>query len=158
MWSVAITTPKCEFDAAQDLGAQGVETFLPYTVEKTRVRLPVRGRAVYKVQTLQKPRWPGYLFTRSVDRIDSRFVRRLVSFGGEPAHVSDKVMDTLRRGCLPCGRIVYQASLYAVGDILRLIAPSPLAGRSGVVLRLDDNSVVLSVGAHSVASPYAEVA
>lgn len=153
MWSVAITTPKCEFDAAQDLGAQGVETFLPYTIEKARVRLPVRGRAVYKVQTLQKPRWSGYLFVSQ--RLESRFIRRLVSFGGEPAHVSDKVMDTLRRGCLPCGRIVHH---FVVGDILRLIAPSPLAGRSGVVLRLDDNSVVLSVGAHSVASPYAEVA
>lgn len=160
MWCVARTTSKGEFQAAEELRAQGLNVFLPYTREKVRVRLPTRGRALFKVQTLDIVRWPRYLFVslEAGQRAVGRYVEGLIHFGEDVARVRDEDVAHLRKGCDATGRIVHQSYLYAAGDILRFLAPSPFVGRRGEVVRLDETSVLLSVGGHFVSSPYAEVA
>lgn len=160
MWSVAVTKSEMEFSASSALRVEGLETFLPYVRE--RVRVPSRGRAVFKVA--EKPRWPRYLFVRTPNDeatskvLGNREVRGLVSFGNGPAMVADHIIERLRAGCAPDGRLVKNSSLYNVGDILRFISPSPFEGRQGAVARLDDESVGLLVSGRLVTTRYNEVA
>lgn len=150
MWSVAITTQ--EFEAAEELRRLGHDVFLPYTRE--RVRQPGRGRAVYKMQNVA--RWPRYLFV-SGSPGEAKSVRGFVSFGGERAVVRDEVIALLRKGCAPDGRVIRLSDLYNVGDVLRFVGSSPLAGLSGEVSRLDDSTLSLLVAGRAVTTSYASV-
>ena len=164
MWVLATVAKGTEFAVAQELRA---ETLLLYTREKVRVdvtprptRANPRPRAVFKAVTRDVVRWPGYIFVETdnaAEVAETRGVRGLVTFGGDVAQVSTKVIASLRSLCDATGRIIRRSSLYAVGDVLRFVAPNPLAGLSGEVLRLGDASVELNVGRFHVTAPYAEV-
>ena len=158
VWRVAITVFAAEFEAADELRLLSLDVFLPYTHGKVRVKLPTRGRALYKVEVRDTPRWPRYIFADDFGDISRilvvRTIRAVVSFGGEAAAVAENLIAEMRRNCAPDGRIRKHA--YLVGDILNLIAPSPLAGLSGVVLSLGDTSLRMAVDGHTVTTPYAE--
>jgi transcription antitermination factor NusG len=169
MWSVATTASAKTFSAASALRADGVTVFLPYIKEKTRVSLPTRGRALFKVLEREVPRWPGYLFTLvgEAGQVDNellarvrgnREVRDLVSFGGVTAMVSERFVTLMQRECAKDGRLLKKSSLHAVGDILKFISPSPFEGRRGEVVRLDDETLALVTSGRVVTTRYAEVA
>ena len=160
VWRVATTGSQAEFAAANELRAEGLDVFLPYVRGKVRVRLPTRGRAVYKAEVRETPRWPRYLFVDDLGDaarvLAARTVRQLISFGGEIASVPESAVAEMRKGCDATGRVLRHS--YLVGDILRLIAPSPMAGQRGVVLSLGEASLRLTVGAVTVTTPYGETA
>lgn len=156
MWSVIFTQNEAEFQVAEKLR---FAVFLPFTRGKVRVKLPTRGRALYKVEVRDTPRWPRYLFVQSDDYrsiLATRGVRGVVNFGGVPSVVSDKVVAHLQEGCDATGRVIHSGFL--VGDVLRFVAPSPLVGRVGQIVRLDEEEVVLDVGGRLVSTLYADVA
>ena len=100
-WYVAYTKPKQERCALENLERQGYECYLPL--------LPVEKIARGSLSILEEPLFPRYLFIRQVDRSESglgirswvpirstKGVSRLVSFGPEPARVSDELVAYLR--------------------------------------------------------------
>lgn len=100
-WYVAYTKPKQEKCALENLERQGYECYLPM--------LPVEKIARGALSVLEEPLFPRYLFIRQVDRAESgqaarswvpirstKGVSRLVSFGSEPARVSDDLVAFLR--------------------------------------------------------------
>jgi transcriptional antiterminator RfaH len=95
-WYVVQTHPHAENKAAQHLGRQGYETYLP--------RYLKRRRHARKIETVPAPLFPRYLFV-AVDLASQRWrsiqstigVARLVCNGEDPAAVADGVVDGLRR-------------------------------------------------------------
>ena len=162
MWRALTTAGQTEFLAAKDLRAEGYDVFLPFVRTKVRVKLPTRGRALFKAVTREEPRWPRYLFTYAENAAEamkaSRHVRGIVGFGGEAAKISERTIDALRRACDKDGRVVRPSLLYEIGDVLKILAPSPLAGREGVVLWLSDAVVTMNVEGLTVVSPFGETA
>jgi transcriptional antiterminator RfaH len=94
-WYVVRTQPRAESKACTHLGRQGFETYLP--------RYFKRRRHARRVETIQAPLFPSYLFI-AIDREKQRWrsisstvgVSHLVCNGEEPAPVPDSVIGALR--------------------------------------------------------------
>ena len=129
-WYLVYTKPRQEKCALQNLEQQGYECYLPL-LHSEKVRQSILG-----VEAM--PLFPRYLFIR-LGHGDSakswapirstRGVSRLVSFGREPAKVTDSLIEFLkgkegdRRGQTIC--------LFSRGERVRLIE-SPFSGIEGV--------------------------
>jgi len=155
MWALAVTRGACEFFVRDQLHCAGLSVFLPYTREKRvitvtppRTTSTPRPRAQHVVSWINVALWPGYIFAqvrRSEDLntlSSARGVSTLVKNGeGEPSTLTEQVMDILRKDCAPDGQVLKTSSLhgYKVGDLLRFVAKSNLAGHTGVVQSIEDN-------------------
>lgn len=121
-WYVVQTRAKAEVKAAHNLIRQGFEIYLPkYLKRRSHAR---------KVESVQAPLFPSYLFVR-IDMATQRWraiqstfgVSRLVSNGSDPAPVSQQVLSSLRmreddRGCIRLDK----RPKFALGDRVRVVA------------------------------------
>lgn len=172
MWALAATRGASEFLVRDQLS---LETFLPYTREKQiisvmppRTTSTPRPRMQHKAVWINVARWPGYIFARVRSNEDlntlaaTRGVIDLVrTGGGEPATLSDRVLSTLRQGCSADGQVLRAAELhqFGVGDLLRFVAKSSLAGHSGMVVSIEDSGYLrlLVDGKHKATAHYSEL-
>jgi transcription antitermination factor NusG len=129
-WYAAYTCANHEKRVAAEMGARGVEHFLP--LYRSTRRWKDR-----RVQ-LELPLFPGYVFVRlplgerlRVVQIPS--VVRLVGFGGLPTALPDKDMEILRVGLSEQLRAEPHPFL-TVGRRVR-ITTGPFAGLAGVLKR-----------------------
>ena len=150
MWSLAITRGGTEFSVRDELCLAGLETFLPYTVEKL---ITTRGR-ISKATWTAVPRWPRYLFVNTSALPKTRLAAALVrSSDGNPAQLTQRAMDTLKADCDAQGRVIRPHS-FSVGDLLRFV------DRSSLVTSVRDNGDLdLLVDGHiKVTAHYSELA
>jgi len=140
-WHLVHTKPRQEVCALQNLERQGYPCYLPLRPAE-RLRQGV-------LAISEEPLFPRYLFIR-LGHDDSarswapirstRGVSRLVSFGSEPARVSDHLIDslkaheaTMRRDPLP---------LFTPGERVRL-TEGPFAGVEGIFREADGERRVM---------------
>lgn len=159
MWVLALVRGGTEFSVRDALR---VESFLPYTVEKVISHARVRGRAVHKSVWTKVPRWPRYIFVEAKNlslTLKTKGVLALVrSADNEPSVLPNKVMDTLRLGCAPDGKVLRSSSLHSfgVGDLLRFVSSSNFAL---VLSNEDSGDLNLLVNGHlKVRAHYTELA
>ena len=127
-WYLIYTKPNAEYQVDHHLAEQGLDTYLP-TVRSAR---PRRGHTT-------EPLFPGYLFVRA-DWTSTPLslvrwtpgVRRVVSFGGRPAVVPDRVIAYIRQriAALNAGGGFGPGHLRP-GDAVRIVE-GPLAGLEAV--------------------------
>lgn len=155
MWSLAVTRSANEFSVRDQLCSAGLQVFLPYIREKHIVSVTPpkttatpRPRVRHEVMWRNVARWPGYIFAKIQRNEDlntllyTRGVLTIVRTGeAEPATLSDHTMDTLRIGCAVDGQVLKLSELHGfeIGDLLRFVKKSSLAGRSSKVLSVEDN-------------------
>jgi transcription antitermination factor NusG len=140
-WYAAYTCAKHEKRVAAELGARGVEHFLP--LYRTMRRWKDR-----QVQ-LELPLFPGYVFVRlalchrlRVVQIPS--VVRMVGFGGLPTALPDTEMEIMRSGLSQTLRADPHPFL-TIGRRVR-ITRGPFAGLEGILKRKKSNlRVVVSL-------------
>ncbi|MDO8298689.1 transcription/translation regulatory transformer protein RfaH [Lacisediminimonas sp.] len=132
-WYVIHTKPRQERRAWQNLVQQGYECYLPLM---PRMKLRAGDAAI-----VEEPLFPRYLFVQLDDSLtgkgwapirSTKGVSRLVTFGAEPATVSDDLLGALRRR----QDAARPAPLYAAGDQVR-IATGAFSGLDAVYL-MDD--------------------
>ena len=120
-WYVAQTHPRAEAKAVAHLGRQGFPTYLP--------RYLKRRRHARRVETVAAPLFPRYLFV-AVDMATQRWrsilstigVMQLVCSGGEPAAISNRIIDGLKNRESELGFIqLDQRQKFRPGDKLRVI-------------------------------------
>ena len=153
LWYVAQVLSQKEGYAAEHLGRQGFQTFVP-RFYKTR-------RHARKSETVLAPLFPGYIFVRFDINIDrwlsvnsTRGVLRLVGpRQSEPQPVPARVIEHLRSRCR-AGVLTKLSDSVKPGDRIQINA-GPLAGQMATIEALNDQrriSVLLSLlGAeHSV--------
>jgi transcriptional antiterminator RfaH len=125
-WYVVSIKPRREEFAATQLVQRALEVFLP------RIVLARRG------ETVVRPMFPGYLFTRMVLREQGARVtwtpgvRRLVTFEGEAPAVPPAAIDFLRSKAGPDGLIVARPRPLPVGRRVR-VTTGPLSGLVGII-------------------------
>jgi transcription antitermination factor NusG len=140
-WFALVTRPRHEKSASVGLRAKGLEEFLP--LRRSRRRWTDR------VQAIDLPLFPGYLFCRFgleqyVRVMQTPGVRAVVGFGGKPVPVAASEIDTLQ-AVLGSGCGVQPWPYLTAGDRVRL-ADGPLAGIEGILLREKNQfQVVVSV-------------
>lgn len=130
MWSVAITRGSAELQVAQRLP---LETFCPYTVCKTRVKLPNTRRTVFKMVESQVVLWPRYLLVHCTNvqtvLADKDVHGVLRGAEGVVSILPDHLVDKYRVGCLPCGLVTKHSPLLGVSikDLLAFVEPEKLS-------------------------------
>jgi transcription elongation factor/antiterminator RfaH len=134
-WYVAMTAPRQERLAAQQLDNQSYRNFLPLQLETRRharkfatVLAPVFPRYIFIILDLERQRW------RSVNGTFG--VQRLITDGARPLAVAPGIVETLVQSSDQRGALIYQADALAIGDSVRLVS-GPFAGSLGVLQRLD---------------------
>lgn len=177
MWNLAVTRGATELSVAKYLQSKCVQTFVPYTIEKQRVKVYIPStranpnpRTVFKVLVNQVVRWPRYVFVRTLTDeelsvvINTREVRSLVRGSeGLPSIVPDHLVDVWRSACSIDGLVLKRSEIlnYTVRDLLKFVDPSALSGVTGVLSstdRLDDTGeLTVLVGALPVRVHYSEV-
>lgn len=149
-WYVIRTKPFQEKQSEIHLRQLCVETFLPMLRQNKVVR-----RVRKKVLS---PLFPGYMFARFDLRKHyravsyARGVLNIVGFGGEPAEMSQELIDGIK-GRLENGYVTPDTEHFKTGQILR-INGGPLAGLEAVFVRemTDRNRVLLllnTLGLHA---------
>lgn len=141
-WYAVHVKSHCEARVHQDLGARGMETFLPLHRSK-------RSWSDRK-KVIEIPVFPGYLFVYIdlEDRLhvlNTHGVAHIVGAGSIPLPIDDVEMDAVRT--LVASNILLLPWPYLrVGQIVR-IDRGPLAGLEGMIARAPDGSerVVVSV-------------
>ena len=140
-WFALVTRPRHEKTAAVGLRAKGLQEFLP--LQWTRRRWTDR------VQVIDLPLFPGYLFCRFgpekyLHVMQTPGVRAVVGFAGKPAPVAASEIDTLQ-AVLGSGCGVQPWPYLTAGDRVRL-DDGPLAAIEGILLREKSHfRVVVSV-------------
>ena len=129
-WFALVTRPRHEKSAAVSLRAKGLEEFLPLH--------RARRRWTDRVQAIDLPLFPGYLFCRFgmeeyVRVVQTPGVRAVVGFGGKPVPVAASEIDALQ-AVLGSGCGVQPWPYLTAGDRVRL-EDGPLAGIEGILLR-----------------------
>ena len=127
-WYVVLTKPRNEEIARFHLVSKGIEVFYP----KLSLPIPTRlGRSVVSL-------FPNYLFVRinsfspeHSQVIWCRGVKRLVSFGGIPAPVENRVVDFIRQQADQSGVLKAKSNL-KMGDEVQ-IAKGPFKGLVGII-------------------------
>jgi transcription antitermination factor NusG len=156
-WFALVTRPRHEKSAAVGLRVKGLEEFLP--LQRARRRWTDR------VQSIDLPLFPGYVFCRFGPKeytrvIQTPGVRAVVGFGGKPVPVAASEIDALQTA-LGSGCGIQPWPYLTAGDRVRL-EDGPLAGVEGILLReksqfrvvvsveLLQRSVAVEVGRESV--------
>lgn len=127
-WYVIGTKSHHERIAQIALEQFGVEIFSP-RIKEHRVVRRVRREVI-------NPLFPGYVFARFELEtqyravIHARGVRKVVSFGENPAIVDDAMIDSIRRK-LSNGCLVLPCSEFRMGQVVR-IHEGPLRGLEGI--------------------------
>ncbi len=140
-WYALMTQPKHEKTVAEQLTYKSVETFLPL--------LAARSQRKDRTVSLQRPIFPGYVFTRMT--LDDRFliynvpgVVRMLSHCGRPAAIEDEEIHALKT-CLVQGRDPEPHPYIEIGCMTRIVS-GPLMGLRGTVVRHKNQSrVVISI-------------
>lgn len=124
-WCTLYTKPYKEHQVSNFLESRGYETYLP--------TIPVRKNGSYKVV----PFFSCYLFVR-VDSSNGFFsvrwtpgLRRVVSFGDQPAMVDDDVVSFLRQRLAEMQESGYEAYWFKPGDRV-VITSGPLRDLEGI--------------------------
>jgi transcriptional antiterminator RfaH len=126
-WYVILTKVRSEESAQIHLNTKGIEVFYPKLV------LPgaKAGRHIVSL-------FPNYIFAR-IDVSSSEYykvvwcpgIKKLVSFGGAPSAVENRVIDFMREQADPRGLIVAKSNL-KVGDEVQ-ITNGPFKGLVGII-------------------------
>jgi transcription antitermination factor NusG len=129
-WYAVQTCANHEKRVLQQLGQRSVESYLPLYASVRRWK----DRRI----RLELPLFPGYVFVRLAlsDRmrvLQTPSVVRLVSFGGHPAALPEKEIETLRQGLTRELRAEPHAYLKA-GRRVR-VRSGPLRGLEGLLVR-----------------------
>ncbi|MBN33736.1 MAG: transcriptional activator RfaH [Rhodospirillaceae bacterium] len=139
-WYVVQTRPQAEVRAAQHLGNQGFDAWLP------QFRKTVRHAR--KSQSVLRPLFPRYLFVRvDLDAEQWRSILGTVGVislvgGDPPTPMADEVVEVLRQRCDEEGLVRVDPALgLTAGQSVR-IAEGPLADLEGVFLEVDDQARV----------------
>lgn len=130
-WYAISTKPHQECVAEANIRRLGVETFSPLLKQQKVIRK--------KKQTCISPLFPGYLFARFELEHQYRFIhysrgiKRIVSFGEEPAIVDDSLIDGIR-GRLRDGLVLEPDVEFSNGQVVR-IKEGPLHGLEAIFER-----------------------
>jgi len=170
-WAVAATHPSKEHLALKHLARQGFETYCP----RIRRRVCHGRRYVDKL----RPLFPGYVFVEVPLRraewrpiLSTYGIKTIIRFGGEPAMLDDKFIETLKsresEGAITCPAAPYQvgqqvrmtggafdgvvATILSVNSSERLVVLMDLLKR-GVRTSVSTKSVLPSAGGLAPLSP-----
>ncbi len=134
-WYLVHTKPRQEACALQNLEQQGYDCYLPLLASEKLIK-----GAVTK---LAEPLFPRYLFIR-LDTGDSakswspirstRGVSKLVSFGNQPAKVSDELVDLIR--ARETSGEIAEKRLFNPGESIRVV-DGPFTGVEGIFQSID---------------------
>ena len=140
-WYLVHTKPRQEACALQNLEQQGYDCYLPLLASEKLIK-----GAVTK---LVEPLFPRYLFIR-LDTGDSakswspirstRGVSKLVSFGNQPAKVSDELVDLIR--ARETSGEISEKRLCNPGESIRVV-DGPFAGIEGIFQSIDGTQRVM---------------
>ena len=120
VWYVVHTHPNSEYLASEHLKRQGYTTYIPvYEKKRSHAR---------KVDWVKAPLFPRYLFVKNQEQggvwspIESTVgVSKLIKFGGMPAEVPIKVIDSLKNRENENGMIsLFSPSRFKTGDSVKL--------------------------------------
>ncbi len=139
-WYVAQTHPRAEAKAAEQLGRQGFQIYLP--------RFLKRRRHARRVETVTAPLFLRYLFV-SVDMATQRWlsiqstigVARLICNGTAPAVVQDSIVDALKQREDESGLIKLNPRPFRLGEELRVL-DGAFSGTLGMFEGMTDNERV----------------
>jgi transcriptional antiterminator RfaH len=127
-WYVVSTKPKNEEIARFHLASKGIEVFLP------RLVLPIGASSGRNIVSL----FPNYLFVRidafgpeHAQVVWCRGVKRLVSFGGIPSPVENRVIDFIREQADQAGLVKAKSNL-KIGDEVQIVK-GPFKGLAGII-------------------------
>jgi len=142
LWFALRVTTRYEFRVSQQLSLREIECFLPAR--------RVRRRWSDRIQMLEVPLFPGYLFARFDLRSRVRVlnvpgVAQVVGHGNVPVPVSDAEIDAVKV-LVDSGLELEPHPYLCAGQAIR-IERGPLRGAEGVVLRAESGSfrIVVSV-------------
>jgi transcriptional antiterminator RfaH len=114
-WYALYTKPNKEIPVNNLLQAQGIETYLPTVRRKVRRRDRPKDKVYF----------PCYLFARVDFEITPRSsiawmpgIRRIISFGDQPAIVADEIVDLIRNRLEGVEEIAYRD--FKPGDQVRI--------------------------------------
>lgn len=140
-WYLVHTKPRQEACALQDLEQQGYDCYLPLLASEKLIK--------GAVSKLAEPLFPRYLFIR-LDTGDSakswspirstRGVSKLVSFGNQPAKVSDELVDLIR--ARETSGEIAEKRLFNPGESIRVV-DGPFAGIEGIFQSIDGTQRVM---------------
>ncbi len=140
-WYLVHTKPRQEACALQNLEQQGYDCYLPLLASEKLIK-----GAVTK---LAEPLFPRYLFIR-LDTGDSakswspirstRGVSKLVSFGNQPAKVSDELVDLIR--ARETSGEIAEKRLFNPGESIRVV-DGPFTGVEGIFQSIDGTQRVM---------------
>lgn len=141
-WYAVHTGPRQEDAANQNLRRQGYWTFFPFERVRKRRKLPNRDQ--HRVEWIERPYFPRYLFVAlrkpnesiyAVNETDG--VSTVVYCGEEPLEVPQGVMDELMSRADVNGAVgsvdTVSRKRFRAGQEVRFVEGSPLAGFIAVV-------------------------
>jgi transcription antitermination factor NusG len=136
LWYVAHTRPRCEKKLVNYCKREAIEVTLPCFRSEKRY-----GR---KQIDFEKPLFPGYVFFRADSDTSQRVLRNQYAANvltvydqAEFAHQLEDILAALESGCLVLGAI----ELCAGKEVQ--ILNGPLAGMSGTVMRISNQTTVV---------------
>jgi transcriptional antiterminator RfaH len=142
-WYAVQTQPHLESKAVHHLNNQGFPTFFPrYRKERRHAR---------RVDTVEAPLFPGYVFVAldlAADRwravLSTLGVRRLVTFGGNPAAVPDVIMNEIRARANEHGLVETMDDdlKFSPGEALEILT-GPFKSYIGLFAERDDQNRVI---------------
>jgi transcription antitermination factor NusG len=131
-WYVIHTCSRHEVKVESGLTRKGLEVFLP--------KVPVRSRRRDRLQMLEAPLFPGYLFVRTdlnewahSHIIRNQGVVRILGIKGQCTPVPEDTVASLRT-LVNSGQPVFPWSKLTAGKRVRVVE-GPLRGAIGVILR-----------------------
>lgn len=138
-WYLIKTKPKNHFKAQENILKQGMEVFLPVTLQTHR--------APGRFQNVCTPLFPGYLFAKFDYEHRARQVRYtvgvsyIVSFGTLPAWVPDEMVEGLRIWCTE-NHMPSQAGKLNKNDRVQ-IGAGPFTGAIAKILKVSPKERVV---------------
>lgn len=141
-WFALRVATRYEFRVSEQLVLREFEPFLPLR--------RIKHRWSDRLQTLEVPLFPGYLFCRFDPRIKVRIlnvpgVAQIVGFGHVPVPVSEDEIEAVK-ALVASGLLLVPHPYLRAGQAVR-IERGPLAGVEGAVLRAESGQfrIVVSV-------------
>jgi transcription antitermination factor NusG len=139
-WYALAVVPRKEKATAKALRAKGYEDFLPLYAE--------RRRWSDRVQTVELPLFPGYVFCR----LDARYrlpvlkmgsVMSIIGLGNQPQAIPDSEITALQTVCR-AGIHAVPCPYLTAGSKVK-IGHGPLAGIEGILEAAKDARLILSI-------------
>ena len=127
-WYAVFTKPRMEETAKFYLARKQIKVFYPKLI------LPISARPGRNVV----PLFPNYIFVR-IDAASDQYyqvlwgrgIKRIVSFGSEPAVVDEQVIEFLR-GCADDGEFIAATTKLGAGDAVEIVE-GPFRGLKGII-------------------------